>query len=459
MIPEKRHIHFIAIGGSAMHNLAIALKKQGYYITGSDDDIFEPSKLRLSHKNLLPPELGWFPQKITPETIAVILGMHAHEDNPELKMAQKLGINVYSFPEYIYQTKKYAKRVVIAGSHGKTTITAMILHVLNQLNEDFDYLVGAGILGFDDMVKLSDAPLIILEGDEYLSSTLDKTPKFIRYHHQVGLISGIAWDHINAFPTKELYIHQFEKFVQNTPDDGVLIYNQEDHTLDQLLKKTDPLFSLVPYKTPSYVVKAEKYFYKLDDNLIPLNIFGKHNMQNMAGAQTVLQSLGYDPKAVLHSLSSFAGASNRLEKIYDRDNLIIYKDFAHSPSKLKSTTEAIRELYAERFIINCFELHTYSSLNKNFIKEYNCTLNQGDINIVFVNDHTLKIKRMEYLDNDVIQNGFGNRSLVIIRKSEELISFLIEHVKKNTILVMMSSGNFGELNFDDLINKFEKNLN
>lgn len=458
MNPYLGHIHFIAIGGSAMHNLAIALKNQGYQITGSDDDIFEPSRSRLNNNNLLPSEFGWFPQKITPKTKAVILGMHAREDNPELIRAQKLGIRIYSFPDFIYQAKKNARRVVIAGSHGKTTITSMILHVLKQLGEDFDYLVGAGITGFDNMVKLSEAPLVILEGDEYLSSTLDKTPKFIRYHHQIGLISGISWDHINAFPTKEIYINQFEKFVLNTPDDGILIYNEEDLILHQMIKKSSLMFSVIPYKTPSYIVQSEKYFYKYGIDLIPLNIFGKHNMQNLAGAITVLRSLGYDQKIILHSLLNFTGASNRLEKIYDQNKLIIYNDFAHSPSKLKSTTEAIRELYPDRFIINCFELHTYSSLNKNFINEYQNTINQGDINIVFVNDHTLKIKKMAYLENEVIQEGFGNRNLIIIRTSEDLVSFLSKNVKQNIVLLMMTSGNFGGLNFKDLINRLEINL-
>jgi UDP-N-acetylmuramate: L-alanyl-gamma-D-glutamyl-meso-diaminopimelate ligase len=452
MKPEKNpHIHFIAIGGSAMHNLAIALFKKGFHVTGSDDDIFEPSASRLKSFGLLPEKTGWYPEKVRPGTDAVILGMHARADNPELIAAQKLGIRIYSFPEYIYESKKEAKRIVIAGSHGKTTITSMIAYALLRLNPDFDYLVGAGIPGFENMVKLSDAPLMILEGDEYLSSTLDRTPKFIRYNHKIGLISGIAWDHINAFPTRELYISQFEKFIANTPDDGEIIYNEEDGTLLQLIKKSNRKIKTIPYSTPIYKVENEKYHYRYNSKYIALNIFGRHNMQNLAGAITVLERLGFTKYRILQILKSFPGASNRLEKVYDKKGIIIYKDFAHSPSKLRSTTEAIKEMYPDRKIINCFELHTYSSLNRNYISEYENSLSTGNMNIIFVNDHTLKIKKLEYLDENSIRTGFSNKDILICRKPEELIQVLTAQIKENTVLLMMSSGNFGGSTLDQLI--------
>jgi UDP-N-acetylmuramate: L-alanyl-gamma-D-glutamyl-meso-diaminopimelate ligase len=452
---KKFHIHFIAIGGSAMHNLAIALSGQGYRITGSDDDIFEPSRTRLAEKGLLPDQMGWFPDRINPDTHAVILGMHARADNPELEAAQKLGITIYSFPEYIYEVKKDATRMVIAGSHGKTTITSMIAYSLSRLGKDFDYLIGAGIPGFENMVKISDAPLMILEGDEYLSSALDPTPKFIRYNHQIGLLSGIAWDHINAFPTKEIYNRQFEDFIEHTPVHGTLIYNGEDEIVEALIRKTSGKFTAIPYYTPKYEVRDEKYYYRQNENLIPLNVFGQHNMLNLAGAVAVLKRLGYQEGEIIESLKSFSGAANRLEKIYDDQSLTIYKDFAHSPSKLRSTVRAINEMYPGRKVINCFELHTYSSLNRKFIREYEQALPDKNVNVVFINDHTLRIKKMEYLEDEIILEGFRTRDLVILRNTEDLIRFLTNQAEKNTVLLLMSSGSFGGLKYDQLIAALE----
>ncbi|MBR9998151.1 MAG: peptidoglycan synthetase [Cyclobacteriaceae bacterium] len=454
----NHHIHFIAIGGSAMHNLAIALSGQGFHITGSDDDIFEPSGTRLAVHGLLPAQMGWFPERITPDTRAVILGMHARADNPELKAAMKMGIRIYSFPEYIYEIKKTATRVVIAGSHGKTTITSMIAYALLDFGRDFDYLIGAGVSGFENMVKISDAPLMILEGDEYLSSSLDRTPKFIRYNHQAGLLSGIAWDHINAFPTKEIYIRQFGEFIKNTPDQGVLVYNGEDAAVTQLIEKNSGKFQVIPYYTPPYEVRNEIYYYRYGSESIPLKIFGQHNMLNLAGAIAILEGLGYKTAESLAALKTFSGAANRLEKVYDRKGLIIYRDFAHSPSKLKSTVRAINEMYPRRKIINCFELHTYSSLNRNFISEYKQTLTEDNLNIVFLNDHTLQIKKMEYLEDEVIREGFDHEDLIIIRTAGDLMLFLSEQIERNTILLLMSSGNFGDLDQNQLISELEKQL-
>lgn len=446
----NHHIHFIAIGGSAMHNLAIALSGRGYQVTGSDDDIFEPSRSRLSKYHLLPTEMGWFPDKITPNIQAVILGMHARSDNPELLKAQEMGVKVYSFPDFIYEMKKSALRVVVAGSHGKTTITSMIAYTLAHFGDDFDYLIGAGIPGFENMVKISEAPLMILEGDEYLSSSVDRTPKFIRYRHNIGLVSGIAWDHINAFPSKEDYVEQFRKFIHHTPDGGQIIYNREDKLLRDLIEHTNRKMKVIPYSTPRYEVIDEKYNFILGSEKIPMKVFGRHNMSNLAGALAVLKVLGHEEYKSLQILRNFSGASNRLEKIYEDNKLVILKDFAHSPSKLRSTIQAVKELYSNRPIINCFELHTYSSLNKKFIQEYKNSFSRGDINVIFLHDHTLEIKKMESLSDDTIRKGFMNNDLVIIRKTEELIDFLVDSISENTVLLMMSSGNFGGLDYKQL---------
>jgi UDP-N-acetylmuramate: L-alanyl-gamma-D-glutamyl-meso-diaminopimelate ligase len=449
MIDQKGHIHFIAIGGSAMHNLAIALKQSGYTITGSDDDIFEPSRSRLSKHGLLPERLGWFPDKFNDSTQAIILGMHARNDNPELKKAIRLGLKIYSFPDFVYEVSKNAKRVVIAGSHGKTTITSIIMHVLNSCHKNFDYLVGAGLKGFDNMVKLSNAPVIILEGDEYFSSALDRTPKFIRYNHYIGLISGISWDHINAFPTRDLYIKQFERFINNTPDDGYLIYFEEDEQLSSMIRKKKRKFNLIPYSTLSYEIHNDRYFLNVRNKKIPLRLFGKHNMQNLAGAIQVLLLLGLEEQEIFPALESFHGASNRLERIFYSDQILVYKDFAHSPSKLKSTTAAINELYPEQRIISCFELHTYSSLNKDFLKEYRNCFSESDLRIVFVNDHTFEIKKMPFLSDDQIKKGFNEDDLKIIRTLADLQRVLHMNIKKNTVFLFMSSGTFGGLNYSD----------
>jgi UDP-N-acetylmuramate: L-alanyl-gamma-D-glutamyl-meso-diaminopimelate ligase len=458
MTGTKKHIHFIAIGGSAMHNLAIALKQSGYKITGSDDDFFEPSKSRLSSHGLLPAAIGWHPEKITSNTQAVILGMHAREDNAELRKALRLNIPIYSFPTFVFEASRNANRIVIAGSHGKSTITSIIMHVLNFNNKRFDYLVGAGVEGFDNMVQLTNAPVIVLEGDEYLSSALDKTSKFIRYNHNIGLITGIAWDHINAFPTKDLYIEQFEKFIDNTPDNGYLIYFRDDMTLHQLVNKKKRNFCLIPYSTPSYTIEGGTCFIETHGSNIPLKIFGRHNMQNVAGAIEVLKLLDLVDAEIMAALSSFAGASNRLEKIFDKNRITVYKDFAHSPSKLKSTTAAIQELYTNRRIISCFELHTYSSLNEDFLSEYRNTFSHADVRIIFVNDHTFKIKKMSPLSDAFIKTGFDTDNLLIIRTLSGLQKVIKQNIQANTVFLFMSSGNFGGLDFSNFINTITKTL-
>jgi UDP-N-acetylmuramate: L-alanyl-gamma-D-glutamyl-meso-diaminopimelate ligase len=458
MINHNQHIHFIAIGGSAMHNLAIALHQTGYRVTGSDDDIFEPSRSRLLANGLFPSELGWHPDKITEETKAVILGMHARVNNPELQRAIDLGLRIYSFPDFVYESSKNAKRVVIAGSHGKTTITSIIMHVLRHLGKEFDYLVGAGIQGFNNMVKLDGSPVIVLEGDEYLSSALDRTPKFIRYNHNIGLISGIAWDHINAFPSKKEYIDQFEKFIDNTPEDGCLVYFEEDDVIKNLITRKRRKFETIPYNTPQYSVKNGQYYLKNEISDTGLKLFGKHNMQNLAGAMEVLKQLGLLEKDIIQALESFDGAANRLEKLFDDKSIVIYKDFAHSPSKLKSTVEAVYELYPKKKIISCFELHTYSSLNKDFLIEYkNCFPAEGH-NLVFLNDHTLEIKKMPPLSDEIIKNGFDNDQLTIIRSRQNLENYILDNIQPDTVLLFMSSGNFGEIDYSDFIKKITQKL-
>lgn len=458
MINHKQHIHFIAIGGSAMHNLAIALHQTGYYVTGSDDDIFEPSRSRLSANGLLPTELGWHPEKITKETKAVILGMHARIDNPELNRAIDLGIQIFSFPDFVYESSKNAKRVVIAGSHGKTTITSIIMHVLKHVGQEFDYLVGAGLQGFNNMVKLNGSPIIVLEGDEYLSSALDRTPKFIRYNHNIGLISGIAWDHINAFPSKDDYIHQFGKFIDNTPDDGAIIYFEEDDVIKKLIRSRKRSFITIPYSTPEYTVSNGQYILKNDKSEKKLKLFGKHNMQNLAGAMEVLKLLNLKDNDIIQALESFEGAANRLEKLYDANRIVIYKDFAHSPSKLRSTVEAVYELYPGKKIISCFELHTYSSLNKEFLIEYNDSFPKEGLNLVFVNDHTLEIKKMPPLTEEVIKTGFNNDDLILARTKQDLENFILNNIQPDTVLLFMSSGNFGGMIYSEFINKITQQL-
>ena len=361
-------VHFIAVGGSAMHNLAIALSRKGYVVTGSDDEIFEPSKGRLKKEGILPDSIGWDPSKVTEELDAVILGMHAREDNPELAKAKELGLEIFSYPEYIYEQSKNKKRVVIGGSHGKTTITSMILHALNELGVDVDYMVGAQLEGYDCMVKLTASnDVIILEGDEYLSSPLDRRPKFHLYKPNVALISGIAWDHINVFPKYEDYVKQFEIFCDLIEDGGVLIYNQEDETVKEIAEQKRESIRSISYKTPDYTVEEEGTKLKTIEAEFDLSIFGRHNLQNLMGAIHVCKEIGVEEKEFFLAMKKFTGAGKRLEKVVESDDFVMYKDFAHSPSKLKATTAAVKEQFPDREVIACMELHTFSSLQKAFL--------------------------------------------------------------------------------------------
>ncbi|WP_196890644.1 UDP-N-acetylmuramate--L-alanine ligase [Aureivirga marina] len=447
------NIHFIAIGGSAMHNLAIALKNKGHQVSGSDDTIFEPSKSRLEKHNLLPSEFGWFPEKITSDLDAIILGMHAKIDNPELKKAQELGLKIYSYPEFIFEQSKEKTRVVIGGSHGKTSITAMILHVLAYHDMNVDYMVGAQLDGFDTMVNLTNEnEFIILEGDEYLSSPIDKRPKFHLYKPNIALISGIAWDHINVFPTEENYNEQFEIFINSITNGGILVYNEEDEVLNSIVEKAENPIKKYPYHVHDYQIENNTTFLETHEGLVPLEIFGKHNLQNIAGAKWICQHIGIGEEEFYEAISSFKGANKRLEKIYASNDLIIFKDFAHSPSKVKATTTAVKEQFSNFSILACFELHTYSSLSPEFLSQYDKSLNDADEAIIFYDIEALKIKGKEIIPEEKIIASFNHPNLKVFTNSEELKNYLLNKNLNKNVLLFMSSGNYGGID----LNKFKK---
>jgi len=443
------NIHFIAIGGSAMHNLALALHEKGYTITGSDDAIFEPSKTRLDKNGLLPGEFGWFPEKITSNLDAVILGMHAKPDNPELKKAQELGVKIYSYPEFLYEQSKDKTRVVIGGSHGKTTITSMILHVLNYHNIDVDYMVGAQLEGFETMVHLtSDNEFIVLEGDEYLSSPIDMRPKFHLYKPNIALLSGIAWDHINVFPTFENYVEQFSIFTNSITNGGILVYNEEDPILKEVVESTENPIKKYPYETPLYRIEDGTTIIDTPEGELPLEIFGKHNLQNMEGAKWICLHMGVNEDDFYEAIVSFKGASKRLEKIAENKNTVVFKDFAHSPSKVEATTTAVKNQYSNREVLACLELHTYSSLNADFLKEYKGALDKADKAVVFYSPDALKIKRLDSISEAQIRDAFERDDLIIYTNAEEFKTFLFNQNFENTALLLMSSGNYGGLDFN-----------
>ena len=390
------NVHFIAIGGAAMHNLALALHHKGYQVTGSDDTIFDPSKSRLEKYGLLPEVFGWFPEKITDNLDAVILGMHAKEDNPELHKAQELGLTVYSYPEYLYEQSKNKTRVVIGGSHGKTTITSMILHVMHYWEKEVDYMVGAQLEGFETMVHLTeDNDFIVLEGDEYLSSPIDRRPKFHLYKPNIALLSGIAWDHINVFPTFENYVEQFQIFVNSMTNGGAMVYNTEDAEVVKVVDNATAHIKKYPYETPVYEVENGETLLDTPEGPMPIEVFGKHNLNNLAGAKWICQHMGVVEEDFYEAIATFKGASKRLEKIAESATNVAYKDFAHSPSKVSATTNAVKEQYPNRTLVACLELHTYSSLNAEFLKEYQGALDAADVAVVFYSPHAVEIKKLK----------------------------------------------------------------
>jgi UDP-N-acetylmuramate: L-alanyl-gamma-D-glutamyl-meso-diaminopimelate ligase len=452
-------IHFISIGGSAMHNLALALQQQGCTITGSDDEIYEPSRTRLAQHGLLPAEMGWFPTNIHAGLDAVIVGMHARKDNPELARALELGLPVYSYPEYVYQQSQQKQRVVIAGSHGKTTITSMILHVLKHHNRTFDYLVGAQLEGFETMAQLTpSAPIIIIEGDEYASSPIDPRPKFLHYQPHIALISGIAWDHVNLYPTWEEYVDQFELLAEGMPKAGILIFDETDDMLDIIGQKERADITKIPYEAhPSEIVDGRTYLITKQKTKIPVLVFGEHNMKNIAGAMTVLDRLGITDTLFYEAIPTFKGAARRLEKIASQGNRILFRDFAHAPSKVEATTEAVKRQYPGRKLLAAVELHTFSSLNRAFLEQYKSCLDAADQAVVYFNAHTLAVKQLEPITPDDVITAFDRPNLRVFTDTAELQSYLIGQRDAAEVFLLMSSGTFGGLELDVLAEKLITN--
>lgn len=444
-------VHFIAIGGAAMHNLALALAHKGYAVTGSDDVIFDPSKSRLEAKGLLPKQFGWFPEHITTELDAIILGMHAKPDNPELLKAQELGIKMYSYPEFLFEQSKHKTRVIIGGSHGKTTITSMILHVLDYCDIEADYMVGAQLEGFDRMVHLTEEnDFIILEGDEYLSSPIDRRPKFHLYQPNIALLSGIAWDHINVFPTYDNYVEQFKIFVDGIVKGGSITYNLEDAEVKRVVEESENTIRKFGYSTPQYSVDNGITYLETDDGQVPLEVFGKHNLNNLMGAKWICQQMGVDEVDFLEAIATFKGASKRLEKIAEGKKGIAFKDFAHSPSKVKATTGAVKEQFHIKRLLACLELHTYSSLNAEFLKEYKGALNEADEAVVFYSPNAVKIKQLDEVTESQINEAFNRNDLKVFTEPEKFQEYLFAQNFEDSVLLLMSSGNYGGLDFERL---------
>lgn len=453
------NIHFIAIGGSAMHNLALALNEKGEVVTGSDDEIFEPSKSRLEKNGILPNSVGWFPEKITKNLDAVILGMHAKADNPELLKAEELGLKIYSYPEFLYEQSKNKTRVVIGGSHGKTTITSMILHVMNYHDRDVDYMVGAQLEGFDTMVRITDdSDFMVIEGDEYLSSPIDRRPKFHLYKPNIALLSGIAWDHINVFPTYENYVEQFAIFIDQITDGGAIIYNEEDDEVKRLVESSTKAIKKYPYRTPSHSIVEGETLLETPEGGMPIEIFGAHNLNNLEGARWICQLMGVDADDFYEAIGTFKGASKRLELIIETSNSVAYKDYAHSPSKVKASTDAMKKQFPERKLIACLELHTYSSLNPDFLKEYKGAMDAADSAVVFYSPHAVMIKELEEVKINQIEEAFGRKDIVVFTNPADFKTYLFSQVYKDTSLLLMSSGNYGGLDFSEIKKYLSKDI-
>ncbi|MDQ3108443.1 MAG: Mur ligase family protein [Bacteroidota bacterium] len=449
-------IHFIAIGGSAMHNMAIAMKLKGNAVTGSDDEILEPSKSRLAKHGLLPAEMGWRPEIITKDIDEVILGMHARADNPELMRAQELGLHIFSYPEYLYEQSKNKTRVVIGGSHGKTSITAMVLHVLKHCGIDSDYMVGAQLAGFETMVKVTEeSKFIVLEGDEYLASPVDRRPKFHLYHPHLALLSGIAWDHINVFPTFEIYIEQFKIFIDLIEQNGTLVYCEADEVLKSVCEKARPDIQLKPYNVPRHEIINGVTFLLCHPERqpeggiikIPLLIFGDHNLMNLEGARLLCNGMGVTDDQFNESIQSFKGAARRLELVRKEGTFSCFKDFAHSPSKLKATTAAVKKQFPGRKVVACMELHTFSSLTSDFLKEYNGSMNAADEAIVYFNPHTIAHKKLEPISEEQVKEAFARDDLKVSTDSKALVEELKSRNWNNSVLLLMTSGNFDGVDF------------
>jgi UDP-N-acetylmuramate: L-alanyl-gamma-D-glutamyl-meso-diaminopimelate ligase len=440
------NVHFIAIGGSAMHNLAIALHKKGFRVSGSDDEIFEPSRSRLDKYNLLPDSWGWFPEKITDNLDAIILGMHARSDNPELLEAQDKGLRIYSYPEYIYEQTRDKKRIVIGGSHGKTTTTAMLMHVLGDCKMDFDYMVGANLDGFDTMVKLTkEAPIVVLEGDEYLSSPIDLRPKFHLYHPNIAVITGIAWDHINVFPTFDNYVEQFKIYADKIEPGGSLIYFSGDQNILKIAMNIRRDIDKHSYHTHQYSIENDKLYLLDEGNKYPLHIFGEHNLQNLNAALMVSVQLGISKEVFYKSMQSFTGAAKRLQLLTETSSSIAYLDFAHSPSKLKATVEAVKSRFSSRKLVACMELHTFSSLKEEFLPQYKGCMDKADIAIVYFNPEVVEHKKLSKINVEQVAQAFHKEGLIVFTDSLKMLEYLEKQDYNNSSLLLMSSGNFNGL--------------
>lgn len=449
-----KQVHFIAIGGAVMHQLALALHRQGYRVTGSDDEINDPARTNLAAANILPERGGWYPEKIQDDLDAVVLGMHAKEDNPELQAAKAKGIPIYSFPEYVYEVSKDKQRVVVAGSHGKTTITSMIMHVLHHRAVQFDYLVGARVAGFAQSVQLSSAPLIVLEGDEYPASVIEKRPKIFFYHPQISVLSGIAWDHINVFPTYDNYVDQFRTYLKAMQPGSQLLYNAEDEEVVKVVEAAGGHLAATPYRMPAFHYEDGTAVLDTTSGDVRLSVFGRHNLLNMEAARGVCNALGVSDPDFYDAIASFTGAARRLEKLTERPNLVAYRDFAHAPSKLKATLDAVREAYPEHQLVAVFELHTYSSLNEAFLKEYAGAMDAADDAVVFYSHHALSLKGLPRLERSTVKGYFGREDLLVADDKEELVEDLRERLQKGqrpVCLLLMSSGTFDGIDWNSVV--------
>jgi len=445
-------VHLISIGGAVMHNLAITLYKKGYIVTGSDDEIFEPSRSRLAHYGLLPANWGWNPGLITEDIDYIILGMHAKSDNPELIKARELGMKIISFPEYLYEQTKHKKRIVVAGSHGKTTTTAMIMHVFRFLGIKFDYMVGSQIDGFETMVGLSDdSRIAVFEGDEYLTSALDSRPKFHIYMPDIAVLNGIAWDHMNVFPTFEIYLEQFKIFIEKITEGGSLIYFDGDTEIKKLVQDAGDRIVKIPYKVHGYFQNKTGFYAATHNRVVPLKIFGGHNMQNLSAAKEACIAAGVSEDDFYKAIKSFEGTSKRLEKLIENEKGVVFLDFAHAPSKVKATVEAVVARYPDRKVIACFELHTYSSLNDEFLPLYNGSLESPDEALVYFNPHAIELKKLKTLSKEVVKRAFGRDNLKVYDNSDELFSYIKTLKYLNPVFLFMSSGDFNGFDLKVLV--------
>lgn len=443
-------IHCISHWWRVTSSLAIQLKLLGHNVTGHDDEIYEPSKSALAQHGLLPQHEWWDADSVTSDIDMIVLGMHASADNPELLRAKELGLMIKSYPEVIYEFSKNKMRVVIAGSHGKTTTTSMVMHVLKHNGISFDWVVGGIVPGFDTMVSLDDNhKIIIIEWDEYPDGKINMTAKMLLYKHNIGILNGIAWDHITTYPTFDSYLLPFQTFVDQTPTDGFLGYYQDDQEVTNIMEHTDTQAQTVWYTVHPHIIRDGITYLQTPQWEVKLSIFWAHNCINISAAKLVCNQLDLSDEQFYAAIWSFTGAGNRLQLIHQDDakHLTILRDFAHSPSKLTATINAVKTQYPDRTIIGLFELHTFASLSASFLPEYKWSFDAADIACVYYDDHTFQIKRMTPLTKEVVINGFGRSDLVVQDSANDLQAWYDNLDLTNSVVVLMSSGNFGGVEF------------